>query len=119
MDPRVRHQIRLELCQVHVERPVKPERSGDGRHYLPDQPVEVDVGGAIHVQTAPANVVDGLVVHHESAVGVLECRVSGQDGVVWFNDGCGHLRRGVYRELQLGLLAVVHGEALHQERGEA
>ena len=33
--------------------------------------------------------------------------------------GCHHLRRGIDGESELGLLAVVDGEALHQEGGKA
>ena len=56
--------------------------------------------------------------HHERAVGVLESGVSRQDGVVGLDDGVGHRRRGVYGELELGLLAVVGGETLENERTE-
>ena len=37
------------------------------------------------------DVVDGLVVNHEGAVGVLERRVRRQDRVVWLHDGSGDL----------------------------
>jgi hypothetical protein len=42
----------------------------------------------------------------------------GQDGVVGLNDGGGDLGRGVDGELELALLAVVEGEALHEEGAE-
>ena len=63
--------------------------------------------------------VDGLVVHHEGAVGVLQGGVGGQDGVVGLYYGRGHLRGGVDGELQLGLLAIIHRETLHQQGSEA
>ena len=44
--------------------------------YLANQPVEVGIAGPLDVQVPPADVVDGLVVHHEGAVGVLEGCVS-------------------------------------------
>ena len=50
---------------------------------------------------------------------MLKSRVSGQDRVVRLNHGSGDLRSGVDRELELGLLAVVNGQPLHEERGEA
>ncbi len=65
-----------------------------------------------------ANIINGLVVHHEGTVRVLECGVRGQDGVVRLHHGRGHLRSGIHGELQLGLLAVVDREALHEEGGE-
>ena len=43
MDARVRHEIGLELREVHVEGAVKAEGGGDGRHDLADQAVQVRV----------------------------------------------------------------------------
>merc|ERR1739836_77146 len=82
VDPRVGHQVGLELSQVHVQGSVEPQGGGDGGHDLADQPVEVGVGWPLNVQVAPADVVDGLVVNHEGAVGVLQGGMGGQDGVV-------------------------------------
>ena len=59
--------------------------------YLADQTVEVGVGGSLDVQVAAADVVDGLVVHHEGAVRVLQGGVGGQDGVVGLHHCRGHL----------------------------
>jgi hypothetical protein len=91
VDPGIRDQIRLELRQIHIEGSVKPQRGRYGGHNLPDKPVEVGVGGPIDVQIAATDVVDGLVVDHEGAVGVFEGGVRGQDGVVGFHHGGGHL----------------------------
>jgi len=115
VDARVGHQVGLELRQVHVEGPVEAQGGRDGGHDLADEPVEVGVGGALDVQVAAADVIDGLVVHHEGTVRVLQGGVGGQDGVVGLHHGCGHLGGGVDGELQLGFLAVVNGEPLHQE----
>ena len=60
-----------------------------------------------------------VLTYHESTVGVLEGGVSRKDGVVGLDDGGGNLRSGVDSELKLGLLAVVDGESLHKEGGEA
>ena len=64
-------------------------------------------------------VVDGLVVEHGGDVGVLEEGVGGEDGVVGLDDGGGDLGRGVDGVAELGLLAVVDGEALEEEGAEA
>ena len=66
-----------------------------------------------------ADVIDGLVVDHESTVRVLQSGVGGQDAVVGLDDSSRHLWGGVDGELKLGLLAIVNGEALHQQGGEA
>ena len=65
-----------------------------------------------------ADVIDGLVVDHESAVGVLQSGVGGQNAVVRLNDCSRYLRGRVDGKLKLRLLAIVDGEALHQQGGE-
>merc|ERR1719487_952723 len=84
-----------------------------------DEAVEVGVGRALDVEGAAADVVQRLVVEGDRDVAVLEERVRAQDAVVRLDDGGGDLRRRVDGEAELGLLAVVDGEALQQERGEA
>lgn len=89
------------------------------RHTLSDQTVEVDVVGALETEIAAADVVDGLVVDHEGAVGVLKGGVGGQDGVVRLDDGGGGLGGGIDAELKLALLAIVDREALHEQSTES
>ena len=119
MNPWVGNQVGLELRQVNVERSVEPQRGRDRGDNLPDQPVQIRVRRPLDVQVASADVVDGLVVHHECAVGVLESGVGGEDGVIGLHHSSGDLRGRVDRKLQLGLLAVVNGEPFHEEGGEA
>ena len=99
MDPWVGNQVGLELSQVHVESSVEPQGGRDRGHNLADQPVQVGVRRSLDVQVPPADVVDGLVVHHEGAVGVLEGGVSREDCVVRLHHGCGYLRCWVDCEL--------------------
>jgi len=87
-------------------------------HTLSDQTVQVLVVGTLNAEVAAADVVDGLVVDHEGAVGVLKGGVGGEDGVVGLDNGGGDLRGGVDAELELALLAVVDGETLHEEGTE-
>ena len=49
---------------------------------------------------------------------MLERRVRGENRVVRLDDRGAELRRGVHAELELGLLAVVGGETLEDERTE-
>ncbi|WAR26379.1 hypothetical protein MAR_012083, partial [Mya arenaria] len=119
MDTWVGHQVGLELSQIHVEGTVEPEGGSDGGHDLTNQPVQVGVCWALNVEVPAADVVDGLVVDHEGAVGVLQGGMGGQDGVVWLDDGGGDLGSGVHSELQLGFLAVVDGQTLHEQGGES
>nr|ACN31580.1 unknown [Zea mays] len=115
VDTGVGDQVGLELVEIDVEGTVETERSGDGRDNLGNQAVEVLVAGAFNTEVAAADVVDGLVVNHETAVGVLKGSVGGEDRVVGLNNGGGVLRSRVDAEFQLGLLAVVNGQTLHQE----
>merc|ERR550534_2856909 len=87
VDPGVGHQVGLKLSEIHIQSPIKSQRGGDGGDNLPDHPVEVGVGRAVNVQVPPADVVDGLVVHHEGAVRVLQGGVGGQDRVIGLHNG--------------------------------
>jgi hypothetical protein len=60
--------------------------------YLSDETIEIGVRGTLDVQVPSADVVDGLIVDHESAVRVLQSGVGGQDGVVRLNDCSGDLK---------------------------
>uniref|UniRef100_A0A182QUA6 Uncharacterized protein n=1 Tax=Anopheles farauti TaxID=69004 RepID=A0A182QUA6_9DIPT len=104
---------------IHVQRTIETQRRRNGRHDLADQPVQVGVRRALDVQVAPADIVDRLVIDHERAVRVLERRVRGQDRVVRLDDRRRHLRRRVDGELQFRLLAIIHRQTLHQQRGES
>lgn len=119
VDTRVRDQVGLELVQVDVEGTVEAQGRGDRADDLGNQAVEVLVARARDVEVATADVVDGLIVDKESAVGVLDRAVGRQDGVVRLNNGGRHARRRVNGELELALLAVFGGQALEEEGAEA
>merc|ERR1719205_215874 len=118
VDPRVGNQVGLELVEIHVQGAIEPQGSSDRGDDLADQPVQVGVARPLNVEIPAADVIDRLVVDHEGAVAVLEGGVRAQRGVVGLNHGGGDLGSWVDAELKLGLLAVVDGEALHQERCE-
>ena len=109
----------LELGDVDVERAVEAQARGERADDLRDEAVEVGVRRALDVEAAAADVVHGLVVEHHGDVGVLEQRVRAQHAVVRLDDGGRDLRRGVDREAELALLAVVDAQALEQQRAEA
>lgn len=136
VDAGVGDQVGLELVEVDVQGTIEAERGSDGRddcsgcqlrtpafkrdkHTLGDETVQVLVVGALNAEVPAADVVDGLVVHHEGAVGVLQGGVSCENGVVGLDNRGGDLRRRVDTELELALLAVVNGQTLHQEGTEA
>ena len=103
--PGIGHQVCLELVQIHIESSLKSEACRDGGDYLGNQAVEVGVGRPryleisprqnidpgdcdLYLHIAPGNVVDGLVVHQEGTVAVLQGGVGVQDGVVGLHYGC-------------------------------
>jgi hypothetical protein len=88
------------------------------KHTLGDETVKVLVVGALNTEVPSADVVDGLVVYHEGAVGVLQGGVGGENRVVGLNNRCSDLGRWVNAELQLALLAVVDRQTLHQQGSE-
>ena len=75
-------EVGLERSDVDVEGTIETEESSEGGDNLSDEAIEVGVGRALNVEGTTANVVDGLVVEHDSDIGVLEERVSGEHRVV-------------------------------------
>ena len=86
---------------------------------MSDQTVQVLIVGALDAQVATADVVDGLVVNHEAAIGVFQGGMCCQDGVVRLHDRGGDLRCGIDTKLELALLAIVDGQSFHQQSTEA
>ena len=114
VDSGIRNQIGLELIQINVESSVKSERGCDGGNNLGDQTVQVGVGRTFNVEVSSADVVDGLVVDHEGAVGVFQGGVGGQDCIVRFNNSSGHLGSGVDGELKFRFLSIINRKTLHK-----
>ena len=56
----VGNQVGLELVEVDIEGPVKPEAGRDGGDDLGNEPVQVGVGRPLHCQVVVAQVVNGL-----------------------------------------------------------
>jgi len=118
VDARVWHQVGLELGDINIEGTIETQGGGQGRHDLGHDAVQVGVGRALNVEATTADVVEGLVVEHDSDVGVLEESVGGEHSVVRLNDSSGHLRGRVHAECELGLFAVVDGQTLEEKGTE-
>ena len=86
VDSWVWDQVSLELVQVDVEGAVETEGGGDGGDDLADESVQVVVRWSVNAEVLLTDVIDGLVINHEGAVGVLQGGVGGQDGVVRLDD---------------------------------
>merc|ERR1712216_872943 len=113
------HKVGLELSQIDVEGTIEAERGSERGDDLTDETVQVSVGWALNVEAATADVVQGLVVEHDSDVSVLKEGVGGEHGVVGLHNGSGDLGGGVHAEAELGLLTVVNGKTLEQEGAKA
>jgi hypothetical protein len=77
-------------------------------HTLSNETVQVLIVWSLNIQVPATDVIDGLVVHHEATVGMLEGSMRSQDRVVWLNNRGGDLGSRVDAELQFALFAVVH-----------
>merc|ERR1719324_197716 len=114
----IRHEVGLEFRDVHVQGSIEAERRGKRRDDLREQTVQVRVRGALDIEVAAANVVEGLVINLIRHIGVLQERVHAKHGIVRLNARGGDLRAGPSRERDLGLLAVVDREALEEQAAE-
>merc|ERR1719247_149840 len=77
--------------------------------------VQVGVCRALNVQVTTADIIESFVVIHDGHVCVFKQRVDAKYRVVRLNDCGSHLGAGPDSETQLGLLAIVHREALQHE----
>jgi len=111
-------EVGLELSHIDVEGTIESEGGSQGGDNLRDESVQVGVGGALDIEVSSADIVDCLVVEHDGNISVLEEGVGGQDCVVGLNDSGGDLGRGVDGEAELGLLTIIDGESLEEERTE-
>jgi len=115
MDSWIWDQVSLELSDIDVKGTIESEGSSERGDNLSDESVQVGVGWSLDIEVSSGDIVDGLVIKHDSDISVLKERVGGQNGVVWLNNGSGHLRGWVHGETELGLLTVVDGESLEKE----
>ena len=118
MDSWVWHQVGLEFGNINVKGTIESEGGGQRGDDLSDESVQVGVGWSLDIEVSSADIIDGLIINHDSDISVLKEGVSGEHGVVGLNDGGGDLGGGVDGEAELGLLSVVDGESLEEERSE-
>ena len=65
--------------------------------YLANEAVQIAVGRPLDVEVPSADVVDGLVVHHEGAVRVFQGGVGGQNRVVGLDHSGGDLNSTTFK----------------------
>ena len=118
MDSWVWDQVGLELGDINIEGTIESEGGSEGGDNLSDESVQVGVGWSLDIEVSSADIIDGLVIKDDSDIGVLKKGVSGEDGVVWLDNGGGDLWGWVDGETELGLLSVIDGKSLEKERSE-
>ena len=91
MDSWIWDQVSLEFSDINVKSTIESEGGSEGGDNLGNKSVKVGVGWSLDVEVSSADVINGFVINHDSNIGVLEEGVSGEDGVVWLNNGGGDL----------------------------
>merc|ERR1719407_413016 len=115
VDARGWHQVGLELGDVHVQSAIETQGGSQRGRDLRDDAVQVGVHWALNVEAAAAHVVDSLVVQTEGHISVLQQGVGGKHVIVRLHDGSSNLWGWGHGVRQLGLFAVVDGQALQKK----
>ena len=118
MDSWIWHQVSLEFGDINVKGTIESEGSGKGGDNLGNESVQVGVGWSLDIEVSSADIINGFVIDHDGNIGVLEEGVSGEDGVVWLNNGGGDLWGWIDGESELGFFTVIDGKSLEEERSE-
>jgi hypothetical protein len=118
MDSGVGDQVGLELSNIDVKGTIESEGSSQRGDDLGDESVEIGVGGSLNIEVSSADIIDGLVINHNSNIGVLKEGMGGEHGVVGLNNGGGDLRGRIDGESELGLLTIIDGKSLEEEGAE-
>jgi hypothetical protein len=118
MDSWIWDQVSLEFSDIDVKGTIESEGGGERGDNLSDESVQVGVGWSLDIEVSSADIINGFVIDHDGDIGVLEEGVSGEDGVVWLNNGGGDLWGWVDGESELGFFTVVNGKSLEEERSE-
>merc|ERR1719506_625501 len=118
MDSWIWDQVSLEFGDIDVKGTIESEGSGKGGDNLGNESVKVGVGWSLDIEVSSADIINGFVIDHDGDIGVLEEGVSGEDGVVWLNNGGGDLWGWIDGETELGFFTVIDGKSLEEERSE-
>ncbi len=84
-------QVDSELSEIGVELSWESEAASDTGKGGRDEMVEITVGWGGELEGSEADIVQGLVIDAHDLIGVLDELMHGEGGVVWLNDGIGHL----------------------------
>jgi hypothetical protein len=84
-------QVNCELSEIGVELSWESKAASDsgkcGRHEM----VEISIGGGGELEGSEADIIKGLVINAHNLIGILDELMHRKGGVVWLNNGIGHL----------------------------
>ena len=83
--------VNSELSKIGVKLSWESEAAGDTGKGSRDEMVKITVGWGGELEGSEADIVEGLVINAHNLIGVLNKLMDGEGGVVWLNDGIGHL----------------------------
>merc|ERR1711982_169223 len=101
VDPWVRHQVSLELGKVNIQSSKKSKGCSDGRDNLANHAVEIRIRWSFNIKIPTADVINSLIINHESTIRMLKGSMGGQNSVVRLNNSSSNLRGRVDGKLQL------------------
>merc|ERR1719486_1366803 len=104
---------------VYVGRTIEAQGGREGGDDLRQESIQVRVCWALNVQVSAAYVIQSFVVVHDGHVGVFKQGVDAKNGVVWLDNRSGDLGASPHSEAELGLLAVINGEALQHQAAKS
>lgn len=108
METRERNQVDGHLAEVRVKLTRESQTSGDPGHDDRNQMVQVIVGRGGQLESAEADIVQGLVINAKGLVGVLNELVDGESGVVGLNDGVRNLAELISDHCHRELKSIAH-----------
>ena len=83
--------VNSKLSKIGVKLSWESEAAGDTGKGSRDEMVKITVGWGGELEGSEADIVEGLVINAHNLIGVLNKLMDGEGGVVWLNDGIGHL----------------------------
>lgn len=87
MDSWIWDQIGLKFGDINVQGSIESQWGGQRWDNLSDQSVQVSVSWSFNIQLSSADIIDGFIVQNDGNIGVFQKGVSGQDRVIWLNNG--------------------------------
>jgi len=115
-------QVDSELSEIRVELTWESDGAGDTGHGDRDEMVQITIGWGGELEGSEADIVEGLVIDAHNLIGVLDELMHGEGGVVWLDNGVGHLGgwedgEGLHDSVRIFLSDLGDKEGTHTRTG--